>query len=62
MSTHNICFRGEIRKILCGYHLLSVAMVFIHSSFYHCLSVCLHASIGSFNDLYRVHVKRHYTD
>ena len=19
MSTHNICFRGEIRKILCGY-------------------------------------------
>ena len=27
MSTHNICFRGEIRKILCGYPLLSVAMV-----------------------------------
>ena len=26
MSTHNICFRGEIRKI-CGYPLLSVAMV-----------------------------------
>ena len=26
MSTHNICFRGEIRKILCGYSLLSVAM------------------------------------
>ena len=25
MSTHNICFRGEIRKILCGYPLLSVA-------------------------------------
>ena len=23
---HNICFRGEIRKILCGYPLLSVAM------------------------------------
>ena len=23
MSTHNICFRGEIRKILCGYPLLS---------------------------------------
>ena len=19
MSTHNICFRGEIRKVLCGY-------------------------------------------
>ena len=26
MSTHNIYFRGEIRKILCGYPLLSVAM------------------------------------
>ena len=27
MSTHNICFHGEIRKILCGYSLLSVAMI-----------------------------------
>ena len=27
MSTHNICFRGEIRKILRGYPLLSVAML-----------------------------------
>ena len=26
MNTHNICFHGEIRKILCGYPLLSVAM------------------------------------
>ena len=26
MSTHNICFRREIRKILCGYPLLSAAM------------------------------------
>ena len=26
MSTHNICFLGEMRKILCGYPLLSVAM------------------------------------
>ena len=26
MSTHNICFCGEIRKIICGYPLLSVAM------------------------------------
>ena len=26
MSTHNVCFRAEIRKILCGYPLLSVAM------------------------------------
>ena len=23
MSTHNICFHGEIRKLLCGYPLLS---------------------------------------
>ena len=27
MSTHNICFRQEIRRILCGYPLLSVSMV-----------------------------------
>ena len=26
MSTHNICFRREIRKILCGYPILSVAL------------------------------------
>ena len=26
MSTHNMCIRGEIRKIICGYPLLSVAM------------------------------------
>ena len=26
MSTHNIYFRREVRKILCGYPLLSVAM------------------------------------
>ena len=31
MSTHNICFRGEIRKILCGYPLLSVAMLIVKS-------------------------------
>ena len=27
MSTHNICFSREIRKILCGYPFLSVAMI-----------------------------------
>ena len=26
MNTHNICFRGEIRKIIWGYPLLSGAM------------------------------------
>ena len=29
MSTHNICFHGEIRKLLCGYPLLSVAMFLV---------------------------------
>ena len=29
MSTHNICFRREIRKILYGYPLLSVNMKII---------------------------------
>ena len=29
MSTHNICFHQEIRKILCGHPLLSLAMPFI---------------------------------
>ena len=32
MSTYTICFRGEIRKILCVYPLLSVAMRY-HKSF-----------------------------
>ena len=27
MSTHNICFHGEISKILCGYPLFSGAMI-----------------------------------
>ena len=33
MSTGNIhvCFRGEIRKILCEYPLLSVAMLYVIS-------------------------------
>ena len=29
MSTHNICFRQEVRKLLCGYPLLSVAMAYV---------------------------------
>ena len=32
MSTHNICFRREIRKILCGYPLSSVAMTVVAST------------------------------
>ena len=40
MSTHNICIRREIRKILCGYPLLSVAMfifvLFLHKKYVVC--------------------------
>ena len=32
MSTHNICIRREIRKILCGYPLLSVAMLILYQT------------------------------
>ena len=39
MCTHNICFRGGIRKIFCGYQLLSGAMFLevvmnLHDDFY----------------------------
>ena len=34
MSTHNICIRREIRKILCAYPLLSVAMLKVYSQDY----------------------------
>ena len=40
MSTHNICFCGEIRKILCGYPLLSVAM---------CHKIILYYSMDQFS-------------
>ena len=40
MSTHNICFRREIRKIICGYPLLSVAM-YVFFLFLRCLSKAL---------------------
>ena len=33
MSTHNICFHREIRKILCGYSLLSVAMLLMRTHY-----------------------------
>ena len=45
MSTHNICFRGEIRKIFTGYLplsrpmlIVSVILVDLHS----CFSVMFH--------------------
>ena len=34
MSSHNICFRGGIRKILCGYPLLSVVMLNAYGLWY----------------------------
>ena len=49
MSTHNICIRREIGKILCGYPLLSVAMV-----------ICLPHNSGrviSFHIFYFIHKK-----
>ena len=27
MSIHNVCFQGEIRKILCGHSLFSEAII-----------------------------------
>ena len=35
MGTHNICFRGEIRKVLCGSYLLSGAMISITTQYHH---------------------------
>ena len=35
MSTHNICFCEKIRKILCGYPLLSIALEWM------CCGVCV---------------------
>ena len=45
MSIHNICFHGEIRKILCGYSLLSVAMITASSLYVDQSSVLLAASL-----------------
>ena len=58
MSTHNICFCGEIRKILCGYPLLTVAMnmsnknlstvlldVWFHTIDIHQLCLCVQFSL-----------------
>ena len=41
MSTHNICIRREIRKILCGYPLLSVAMMNSGSTVCLSLAICV---------------------
>ena len=30
MNTHNVWFHREIRKILCGYPLISEAMLFVN--------------------------------
>ena len=51
MSTHNICFHQEIRKILCGYPLLSVVMA--SGLGLHCLqrSICP-SSLGYYVNSY----------
>ena len=38
MSTHNVCFHGEIRKILSGYQLLSKATYIVPRQFFRCCS------------------------
>ena len=45
MSTHNICIGGEIRKILCGYPLLSVAMITGSFEVKRCLSAYVNVQI-----------------
>ena len=39
MSTHNICFYGEIRKILCRYPLLPGAMHAVWSGIFQCIDI-----------------------
>ena len=48
MSTHNICFRGEIRKTLCGYPLLSVAM-----------KICFHGKVRKNMNMYTLLIWRY---
>ena len=55
MSTHNMCFLGEIRKILCGYPLLSVAMNYYSDSRQICIVVD-HKSFDSFLGLFMVFI------
>ena len=44
MSTHNVCLRGEIRKILYGYPLLSVAM-WLPMYYNYTLGVCMYVPL-----------------
>ena len=53
MSTHNICIRREIRKILFGYPLLSVAMspgssVYSSSQVLHIVCYCYFQDFSRF--------------
>ena len=41
MSTHNVCFYGAIKKILCGYPLLPAAMNIIFISEKKLIKNCL---------------------
>ena len=42
MNTHSVCFRGEIRKILCGYRLLFGAIVSRYMYKYFLLVIPMH--------------------
>ena len=49
MSTHNICFRRKIRKILCGYPLLSVAMKYPENYIFHHQNMLSEGKAGTIN-------------
>ena len=57
MSTHNICFRWEIRKILCGYPLLSVTML-AHFMILHQGFIGQNLWLSSFSCLGRANIRQ----
>ena len=62
MSTHNICFRGELRKVLCGLPLFFGAMNFSRIAgesrrkFQPRLFVCRDISKGAFITIILIHL------
>ena len=53
MSTHNVCFRGEIREILCGYLLCPLIWSYAFDSLLMCLKTsCLAKSVKADQMLY----------
>ena len=56
MSTHNICFCGEIRKILYGYPLMSGAMLMWNLKILWVDSVDCRCTMQAGPDLFRLHL------